>query len=427
MVGAALVAAPSSALAQSPTAAIDVIRYEAIVEPDIAAKSVRGTVSITFDPLTDARTVTFDSGSLAIDAVRERGRERRFEQRDRRVTVSLDAAVARRTLVIEYHGSPTRGLLFRAEPPQAFTIFATSEWMPCIDAPGDKATLDLTVVTSAPYTVAGNGWSAGSRAQAGKFRSEYHQDVPMPSYTFGFAVGAFGEATSKAGSVALRALSAGASAEHLEPMFGGIGNAMAFFAERAGVPYPGTSYTTVFAGNGIGQELAGFTILPSSAREALLKDPGATLGLHELAHQWWGNLVTCRDWTHFWLNEGFATFMTAAYLGHAQGREAYTTLVEGWRARYQKLVDAGTDRPLVFPHWNRPTADDRAVVYSKGAYVLSLLREQMGDAAFWKGLRDYTVAFAGKSVVTADFVRVMEESSGQNLSAFASRWIYGMP
>jgi len=143
-----------------------------------------------------------------------------------------------------------------------------------------------------------------------------------------------------------------------------------------------------------------------------------------LAHQWWGDLVTNRDWTHFWLNEGFATFMAAAYEERARGHDAYLADVEGWRKRVERLRASGTDRPLVFPDWNRPTADDRAVVYQKGALVLHELRELLGDQPFWTAIRAYTREYAGHDVTSPGMQRAFETSSGRNLTAFFAEWVY---
>jgi aminopeptidase N len=145
---------------------------------------------------------------------------------------------------------------------------------------------------------------------------------------------------------------------------------------------------------------------------------------HELAHQWWGNLVTCQDWTHFWLNEGFASFMADAYDEHRFGRNVYLQDIGRARDRYEAVRQAGGDRSLVFPDWNRPTADDRTLVYQKGAYVLHLLREQMGEQAFWTGIGRYTKAYAGRTATTDDFKRVMEKSSGLSLGLFFDKWVY---
>ena len=94
------------------------------------------------------------------------------------------------------------------------------------------------------------------------------------------------------------------------------------------------------------------------------------------------------------------------------------------RAAYQKVQAAGKDRSLVFPDWNRPTPEDRTLVYQKGAYVLHLLREEMGEQAFWAGIRKYTRAYYGKSVTTADFQAAMERASRKKLTAFFDQWVY---
>jgi len=135
-------------------------------------------------------------------------------------------------------------------------------------------------------------------------------------------------------------------------------------------------------------------------------------------------MVTCYAWTEFWLNEGFATYMAAAYREHRFGRETYLKDVASMKARYEEVRARGNDRPLIFPSWDRPTADDRTVVYQKGAYVLHELREHVGDAAFWAGIRRYTIDHFGTSVTTADLHTAMEQASGMNLRAFFDRWVY---
>jgi aminopeptidase N len=199
-----------------------------------------------------------------------------------------------------------------------------------------------------------------------------------------------------------------------------------FFESRAGVPFPGREYSQVLTAKGVGQEMIGLAVLPESyGREVLADERESWLAAHEIAHQWWGNLVTCRDWTHFWLNEGFATFMVAAHKEHRWGREEYVKEIGRIRARYERVRDARHDRPLVFPDWTKPSADDRTIVYQKGAYVLHLLREEIGDAAFWKGIKAYTQAHAGRPVETKDFQAAMERAAGRSLDRFFFAMVYG--
>jgi aminopeptidase N len=124
------------------------------------------------------------------------------------------------------------------------------------------------------------------------------------------------------------------------------------------------------------------------------------------------------------LNERFATFMAAAYMEHRFARDQYLRIVNGWRSRYDVIRSAGHDRSLVFPEWSRPTADDRALVYQKGALVLHLLREKLGEQLFWAGLREYTAAHDGSSVTSPEFQRTMERSTRMDLSGFFNTWVY---
>jgi len=256
----------------------------------------------------------------------------------------------------------------------------------------------------------------------------WQQTEPVSTYLFGFAAGRFTQTDSRRGTTAFFYGAENMSREELNRIFIDTPDMVDFFTEHAAVPLPGGTYTQVLVANTAGQEAAGFSMLSDAYGRAVLNDPTAiSLIAHELAHQWRGNLVTCRDWTHFWLNEGFATFMAAAYDERRFGPEAYRRDIERIRDRYDEVRQSGGDRSLVFPDWNRPSASDRTIVYQKGAYVLHMLREQLGDDAFWAGIRRYTVAHAGRSVSNEDFRRSMEEGTGADLGTFFDKWVYLKP
>lgn len=121
---------------------------------------------------------------------------------------------------------------------------------------------------------------------------------------------------------------------------------------------------------------------------------------------------------------GFAVFMSSAYKEHRFGRDAYMEDIELYFDAYKKVKDNGLDKSLVFKSWSDPTADDRTLVYYKGAWVLHLLKEKLGDEIFWKGIKHYTQKHYGKSVVSKDFKDAMEESANVDLNDFFDEWVY---
>ncbi|MEM9679926.1 MAG: M1 family aminopeptidase [Bacteroidota bacterium] len=210
----------------------------------------------------------------------------------------------------------------------------------------------------------------------------------------------------------------------MEQIFQYTGDMVSFFEEKTGIRLPQDSYSQILIGHHY-QEMSGFAILRKSYGELVLNDSTETnLIAHELAHQWWGNSITCKNWNHFWLNEGFATFMSAAYNEHRFGKAKYQENIDAYFKVYDAIKSKGGDNPLVFERWLNPSRDDRNLVYFKGAYVLHLLRIELGEALFWKGIKEYSRAYYGKAVTTKDFQLAMEKASNQSLKDFFEEWVY---
>ncbi len=415
----------ASAFAAEPRD-FDIRHYATRLDLDIAAGQLRGETLVRFDATGPLHQLVLDSGELAVDSVTHDDKPLSFQQADGTLAISLATTMTagqQSSVRVHYHGKPRFGLEFAAERSEVYTIFSTSQWMPSVDAPDERATLQLALRLPRNLHATAVGDELPSRLlDDGRVERRWQLRKPVPAFVYGFAAGPYRHARQGR----LQFYSKDRSEAELRQVFAATDDMLDFFAARAGLAYEG-DYRQVLVANTIGQEMAGLSVMSEAYGKSVLGDPTQTgLIAHEAAHQWWGVRVTCAGWEHFWLNEGFANFMTAAWLQHAQGEAAYQAMVQGWEQRVLALREKGTDRPLVYPEWNKPSADDRAVVYKKGAYVLHRLRMELGEEAFWRGLREYTQANDGKSVVTADFQKAMEQAAGRSLQAFFDAWVYGV-
>ena len=409
---------------------VDVLGYTAVIEPSFETQSIMGRVRVVFQ--TRGPALILNAGDLSIDAVYEGSRSLPFAKRVDELHIELGSGVRgdQRAVDIDYHGTPRRGLSFVPDAHQVSTSFATSQWLPVIDDPNERATLDLTLLLPADdqLQAAASAERVVTHANlvGGRVASRWVLDRPMPSYLYGFAVGPFAGAYEEAGEVVLQYRGPSTlSTEQLARIFIATPDMLNFFEDKSGVDYPFPVYTQVLLRGGRGQELAGLAMFGESYGDGVLADErNIWLGAHELAHQWWGNGVTNESWNHFWLNEGMSTFMAAAYLEHRFGRDEYRRHIDAARTKYEALRDAGHDKPLVFAAWTNPSPEDRSIVYDKGAYVIHLLREELGEDAFWSGIRLYTTRHWEQSVTTPDFERAMAEAAGRDLTEFFARWVY---
>lgn len=419
---------PVAASAGSPP--FDVLDYSADLRIDLTKQAVRGEVAVTFESTADGLSaVELDAPGLTIVGVSEKGVPVPHEVREGRLRAVLERPAARgerRTLTVRYAGKPERGMRFG--PDQVFTSFNTSYWLVSRSDPGDKATLTLALTLPADLSVVASGRPVSrEELPGGLARHVWREERPYSTYIFGLAAGRFREASRQAGGVRLRFLAPGLTPEELDRAFAGTEAMLAFFERKAGVPFPGESYPQVLLPGAPAQEMSGFSLMSEAYGRSVLADPREdSLIAHELAHQWWGNLVTCETWSDFWLNEGMVTFLAAAFKEHQWGRDEYDRERALARLRYGRVVAEGKDRPLVHRNWSTPEEMSGPVAYSKGALVLHRLRVELGERAFWEGLRQYTRAGAGGGVDSEDLRAALEKAGGRDLKPFFAQWVYGV-
>src|SRR5215213_11072277 len=210
-------------------ASIDVIHYSATLEPDIAAKSVKGTVRIRF--LTDSQEAEFNCGDLAVDSVRLAGAPLKFSVVDHRLRISLPlGSRASREIEIEFHGTPKRGIRFFPDRQQVYTVFSTSQWMVCVDDPADKATLTFKLILPEGLTPIANGALVSQRELPNNKRlSEWRQQTAIPTYIFGFAAGPFQLVKERRRNVELQYLATNYTASEVRRVFRDTPDMLVFF------------------------------------------------------------------------------------------------------------------------------------------------------------------------------------------------------
>ncbi|WP_277983918.1 M1 family aminopeptidase [Sphingomonas faeni] len=416
--------------ANIPGAGFTVASYSLALTPDIQNKTVLGRESITLRANVDGvRRLNFSANALIIDRATLDGVALAHTVEGDALGFDLLRPLRRgRTVRLElhYHGRPARG--FVGSSTTLYTSYFACDWMFCSeDKFGEKAAFSLDLRVPAGVSSLSVGSLIARRS--GPDGSEIHSwKAPRPYsvYLYGFAMGRFTHASEWAGSKKLTYISDTTDSAELKRRFAGTREMVAFLSLKAGMPLPVSEYRQLLVDGGEAQEAATYSVLGTESLPTKPNDSSEDWAIvHELTHQWWGNLITCETLKDFWLNEGITTFMTAAWKEHRYGRVAYDAELDVAKSRLKRAQVKGFDKPLA---WNGiyPTLGvRRAIQYSKGALFMAQLRVTLGDTAFWSGLRRYTRDHAGGTVTSIDLERAMEASSGQDLQQLFAEWVFG--
>lgn len=407
----------------------DVVRYELLLNPNITNKAVVGVETITLrSTVSDLRQLIFSANALTIDSAALDGTIVKFSIVGGTLVFDLSKPLVhgrKARLKISYHGVPARGIV--ATGAAIYTSYFACDWMICLqDSPGDKALFMVDLRVPKGVQSISIGKLVGEQRLTD--RTEIHRwriTRPYAAYLLSFAAGRFAHVVDPFEGPQLVYLSDVANEAELHRQFASTGAMVRFMSEKAGMELPTRQHTQLLVAGSEAQEAATYSTLGVDALPSNPADPAEDWAIaHELSHQWWGNLVTCATWRDFWLNEGMATFMTAAWKEYRYGRTAYDAEMDVARRRLAKAQDKGFDKPLVWEGDYPTLGARRAVQYSKGALFLDHLRTLLGEKAFWSGLQQYTRKHAGGTVTSIDFQRAMKKVSGRNLSDVFGEWVF---
>jgi aminopeptidase N len=417
---------------------LDVEHYVFRIALDDAAGEIAGetTVSVRFfQPGLGAFWLDLASPSqgkgMTVDGVTSAAAAVSYTHADGRLRIALappPSAGELRRYTVRYHGVPADGFHLVKNKFGESTFFSNNwpdlahQWLPTIDHPYDKASSEFFVTASARYQVVANGMLVEQLDLGGGRRTtHWSESVPIATWLNNIGVAEFSSRRfGTAAGVPLeiwvfpRDREAGmltfeeASRESIE-----------FYRDRIG-PYPYEKLANVeAAGMGGAMENASAIFYAENHVDGR---PALHLVSHEVAHQWFGNSVTEKDWDDVWLSEGFATYFALLTTEHYEGRDAFQN---GLKEARERVFTAEKRLPGVAVVQDKPwTGIPNAVVYQKGAWVLHMLRGQIGEEKFWAGIREYYRRFRDGNASTADFAAVMEEAADQDLRWFFGQWLY---
>ena len=426
------------------------IKGELTLDPKAAggAGEIRGTVTHTIAPLYGGlATVTLDCAKeLKVARVaagpREKPRPCKFEARGDTLVVTLDKTYPAGEvfdLAVTYAGTPKQGLYLvpadPAEPGRPVCYWTQGEadethhWLPCYDFPNDRATSEMVVTVPKPLRVLSNGKLVGSTETGETVTDHWRMEVPHVSYLISLVATEFTIAHDALGDLPVDYyVLKNYDEATARRAFGKTPKMIAFYEQVTGQKYPYAKYSQVvvpeFTQGGM-ENISATTMnefLLGDATSMLERDSDGVVA-HELAHQWFGDLLTCRDWPHLWLNEGFASYFDPLWTEHDEGDDAFRLQMDGALRGYL-MMDSFVRRPIVEPRYRNTMQLFDGVTYSKGACVLHTLRGLLGDDAWWRGIKQYVAKHREQVVETDDFRRAMEAASGRDLGWFFNQWVF---
>jgi aminopeptidase N len=427
----------------SPDRRVDVEHVLIDVTPNFKTRTIRGQMTITFKPIAKPlKALELHATDLSIHEVTASQKVAAYDVTTNHLKIIFAKPVPvgqSCTAVVRYEAEPNRGMYFRTPQmgykTQDTHLWTQGEphdsrfWFPCFDYPNERFTSEVICRVPPEMIAVSNGKRVSEKLDKKTSLKAYHwlQEKPHVSYLIALVAGKFRKLEAKHGDISLGFYTPPSQFAQAENSFRDTMDMMTFFEKETGQPYPWAKYDQVVVDdfNWGGMENTTLTILNdrtlfTQASENIRSSQ--TLVAHELIHQWFGDYVTCRDWSHVWLNEGFATYFAHLYDGHKNGHDAY--LYGLYRDSRRIIANKNEKRPMIYREYvsAKEQFDQRA--YQKGSWVLHMLRTQLGPKLFRQCVAHYLKENGLRSVVTGDLIRACQQQTGLSLQRFFDQWVY---
>jgi len=420
----------------------DALHYLIRIRLDLDARAFDGSTTVTLASLREGlASCALDAEEFQVTSVLgEEGTPLAFDQTDRMLKVRLPRPLKfgeETSFTCAYHGrAPKEGLKFVAETEDnPRLVFSDSwpdnvhHWFPCYDYPNDKATSEIVATVERGLKVAANGRlvSTIEDPEAGTVTYHWLQDLPHSTYLIFLAAGPYVVVRDAYKTLPVNYWVYPSDADKARPTYGKTPRMIEFFNRIFGYDYPWRKYDQVSVPSGGGAESTSATAMTHAIMvdEKSAPDfPAIGIVSHELAHQWWGDLVTLRSWAHTWINESFGTYADYLYRRFELGDDEGALDLQGKLDAYLREARTRYLRPIVSDRYDAPEDLFDAHTYPKGARVLHMLRALLGDEPFFATLRHFLRRYAFDAVDTADFIRSVKTVTGRDLDWFFDQWLY---
>jgi aminopeptidase N len=435
-------APPLAKVQYAPNRDYDLQHVALDLDVDYAKRAFRAVVVNTLAPLRDGlTTIRLDCGAnLNVEACELSGQSAKFTHEGDILKVDAAEPLLRgqtvRVTVRYTSGEEHMGFHWirpTGNPHHVgfFTEGATTGhpyWIPTWNYPNDFATSETRVTVPADWYVVGNGvLESNTLNPDGKTRTfHWKLDQPHATNLLSLAGGMFDIKTSRWQGVPLMYVVPKGKSDLIDETFGETPEMLTYYSTLFGVKYPWPKYavTAIYEGGGtewVSAITFGDWVLTERRRGFRSSSPVVA---HEPVHQWFGDLVTCKDWGQLWLNEGFAMFFgQMLYSEHWCGKDEYAHQLENFMQKYFG-ESRRYKRPLATNLYQNPGAMFDNHTYFKGAAILHTLRRYLGDKAFYAGIHRYLTQYRHKPVDTRDLCDAMTEATGINLEPFFAQWVY---
>ena len=411
---------------------------------DLDQRKIRGEVDerVAADR-DDVPQIKLDSVGLAIQSVTVDGHPAQFSTTADKLLIPLDRPAQRgeqHDIFVRYEGHPKKGLYFILPdanyPRQAQEIWTQGEaedtrnYIPIYDYPNNRLTSEMLLTVPGSWITISNGKLIGVKDEPDGTKTwDWKQSERLSSYLISAIAGDFVEKDDRWRGLPLRYVVPRGQEGKIDSSFADTKGMLDLFSSKLDIPYPWAQYAQTFVDDFVegGMENTSATTLTvrelvNPALEAENRRGADFVESHELAHQWFGDLVTCKDWANLWLNEGFATYFEHVWNEHHYGAE--DAAYEFWREQGQWFRQKRLYPVPIVDHNFKDSDEYAGNVYTKAGWVLKMLREQLGDADFFLALHYYLESNRGQNVVTADLERSIEQATSINTDRFFHQWIY---